>query len=85
MPNNTKSPGHSYLAEIETLIDPGVPDDFTLWVPDAWMQGILKAGLLLANDRLAAETLTRFVWNAPTGQKITFRADSDPDAWSPVH
>lgn len=63
----------------------GIPTEFVLRVPDEWVKGTLKAGLVFKDngDRLP-ETLTRFRLT-PAGFEVTVRADSDPDSWPTQH
>lgn len=70
--------------ELETLLDPGLPEEFELRVPDEWVLGTLKAGLFW-NKKKLSETLTKFQLEI-SGHKITVVADSDPDMGIPsVH
>jgi hypothetical protein len=70
------------LKELEDLVDPGLPPEFTLWVPDAWMRGLLRAGMTMRGV-LVPETVTRLLVRV-LDYTITLRADSDPDSWAPL-
>jgi hypothetical protein len=64
--------------ELEELLDPGLPAEFTLWVPDAWMAGALRAGLYTGTTRIPPNHKRIIVRSGET--LIEIRADASTDA-----
>ncbi len=71
------------LDELSTLLDPGLPPRFTLYVPDAWMRGLLEAGMTIAG--VPVPTSVRSLYTRLLDYEITLRADSDPEPFAAVH
>lgn len=73
------------LFELETLIDPDLPKEVVLRVPDEWLLGTLKSGLVYTGGGQGSvpETVT-CVRVVVAGHDITLRADGDPDFDVPV-
>ncbi len=68
------------LEELATLLDPDLPSHFTLHVPDEWMLGLLKQGMLLGGKRVPESRTSLHV--RLLDYDIVLRADSDPDGWA---
>ena len=67
------------VSELETLLDPSLPEEFELWVPDAWFKGLLKAGLVFeGTTKPVPETFKRLSLRVMK-HLITLRSDSDGD------
>jgi hypothetical protein len=72
--------GNPILEELESLLDPDLPPCFTLYVPDAWMLGLLKQGMLIGAKRVPESRTSLHVHLLD--YDIVLRADSDPDGWA---
>jgi hypothetical protein len=72
---------NAIAVELEDLLDPYLPAEFELRVPDAWMVGLLKEGLWDSRGLRVPEH-TRRLRMKVLEHIITVRADSDPDSWS---
>ncbi len=72
--------GNAILEELETLLDPDLPQCFTLHVPDAWMLGLLKQGMLLGGKPVPTSRTSLYV--RLLDYDVLLRADSDPDGWA---
>ncbi len=71
------------LEELESLLDPGLPPRFTLHVPDEWMLGLLKQGMLIGGKRVPESRTSLYV--RLLDYDVLLRADSDPDGWTDLH
>jgi len=79
----SKRGGNPILDELESMLDPGLPATFTLHVPDAWMVGLLKAGMTLGDKPVPESRTSLYV--RLLDYDIVLRADSDPDGWGCAH
>jgi hypothetical protein len=71
------------LDELEDLLDPNLPAEFTLHVPDAWLRGTLMNGaLVVSGTKERIPETTTSIRITVLGHEILLEADSHPDGWT---
>lgn len=73
------------VSELETLLDPSLPKEFELRVPDEWFKGLLRDGLVFEGTTTAVPDTYTSVTIKIHDHRITVRADSDPEGWRETH